>query len=505
MAKRVADPAPEDVADAGSAVQVLRAIYSSFFLAWQQRWRLSMAVKAKLKAVNLRLCLEIAAVWRAQSLSMAVRTKLEAFNLRLCAEVEVQRTLKLATLERWLVVSKSKTQMPFRRWYLWCADMNNRREAQTLIASMLAKRWAKIRIARMLQGWWGETENGAETGRGREELLNLLNEQQQMNKALEETVSRYKELHNKTEVGLRKCEDILAKREKQIVGLRKYEDILAKREKQIVRIENENNDLTMRLQASAQEVQRLKDLSDLSLREAMLRKAQLAEPNLPPSAAGDGLRISDHAPRAASRGGGERVPSPPGSTTLSSRQGSGGSLASGGSLGLVGSPVVGGAEEEGGGKVGEDGSEAVRDTASPPGGAPLTAPTPTPDPPGGKDIPPGEPPKSATPAPAPAKAPTPPPGGKAPEAAPPPDSKPAAGAGEMVKTAKAAGSIFAAAAPASAVVKQTGGAGAGAGGGKVAGLPGIARPAGAPQLSAPAPLPRIQGCVLPLRGSLLAS
>jgi len=42
--------------------------------------------------------------------------------------------------------------------------MNNRREAQTLIASMLAKRWAKIRIARMLHGWWGETENGAETG-----------------------------------------------------------------------------------------------------------------------------------------------------------------------------------------------------------------------------------------------------------------------------------------------------------------------------------------------------
>jgi len=42
------------------------------------------------------------------------------------------------------------------------------------------------RIQRLLKAWRAETESGAESGRGREELLTLLNEQRQINSALEE-------------------------------------------------------------------------------------------------------------------------------------------------------------------------------------------------------------------------------------------------------------------------------------------------------------------------------
>ena len=186
-------------------LQVLRAAYVSFFAAWADRRALMREVREKQRRVHLRLCREVSEAWQGQR--------------------ELQKALKLAALERWLLVSKSKTQLPFRRWYLWCAEMHNRREAQTLVAQMLSRRWAKMRVARMLhvraslspprlsfprrmylshnreyrlsarsarswwltcvsaeQGWWGETEHGAETGRGREELLSLLTEQQQINK-----------------------------------------------------------------------------------------------------------------------------------------------------------------------------------------------------------------------------------------------------------------------------------------------------------------------------------
>ena len=54
---------------------------------------------------------------------------------------------------------------------------------------------------------------------------------------------------------------------------------------QILRIENENGELAMRLQAAQQETQRVRDLTDLSLRESMVRKAQEEEAVLPPAAA----------------------------------------------------------------------------------------------------------------------------------------------------------------------------------------------------------------------------
>ena len=110
--------------------------------------------------------------------------------------------------------------MPFRRWYLWCADGQSRRHAQEFISQMLAKRWAKMRTVsgtrviavlrrewyardeavcpcfnalsqvRMLHEWLEETEQGTEQGRGREELLSMLSEQQALNKAHEDTIGR---------------------------------------------------------------------------------------------------------------------------------------------------------------------------------------------------------------------------------------------------------------------------------------------------------------------------
>jgi hypothetical protein len=59
------------------------------------------------------------------------------------------------------------------------------------MADMMRRRWLKMRFQRIVQGWWGETEAGAESGRGREDLLSLLNEQRQLNTALEESVTRY--------------------------------------------------------------------------------------------------------------------------------------------------------------------------------------------------------------------------------------------------------------------------------------------------------------------------
>ena len=55
----------------------------------------------------------------------------------------------------------------------------------------------------------------------------LLSEQRQMNTALEDAVTRYKDLHNKTELGLRKHEDLLSKRDKQIQKIEKERADLA--------------------------------------------------------------------------------------------------------------------------------------------------------------------------------------------------------------------------------------------------------------------------------------
>jgi len=144
-----------------------------------------------------------------------------------------QRKLKLAAVERWMLESRSKIQIPFRKWYdiadklrlrwsvvvgdsdtdysaytcsprfiettadtnlacryLWVADSLAKQHAQGLIADMMRRRWLKMRFQRIVQGWWGETEAGAESGRGREDLLSLLNEQRQLNTALEDSVTR---------------------------------------------------------------------------------------------------------------------------------------------------------------------------------------------------------------------------------------------------------------------------------------------------------------------------
>ena len=68
-------------------------------------------------------------------------------------------------------------QVPYRKWYLWVADSLAKQHAQGLIADMMRRRWLKLRFKRILQGWHSETESGAGDGRGREELLVLLNEQ----------------------------------------------------------------------------------------------------------------------------------------------------------------------------------------------------------------------------------------------------------------------------------------------------------------------------------------
>jgi hypothetical protein len=118
---------------------------------------------------------------------------------------------------------------------------------QLLTHNLTCNRWSKMKLARTLHAWWGETERGSEVGKGREELLSLLSEQQvcvcvyvyvclyvvlslcmarkghllaqwcltcthifihaciyiqAMNKAHEETISRYKDLHNKAEQGM---------------------------------------------------------------------------------------------------------------------------------------------------------------------------------------------------------------------------------------------------------------------------------------------------------------
>jgi hypothetical protein len=150
-------------------------------------------------------------------------------------EVVNQRRLKLAAVERWILTCRLKIQLPFRKWYLWVADSMAKQHAQGLIADMMRRRWIKSRLERLLQAWHNETESGAEHGRGREELLSLLNEQRQMNTALEESVGRYKELHNKTEL-----------------GLRRHEDLLSKREKQMIKIERERTELSMRMLSAEQ-------------------------------------------------------------------------------------------------------------------------------------------------------------------------------------------------------------------------------------------------------------
>ena len=185
------------------------------------------------------------------------------------------------------------------------------------------------RLQRLLHAWHGETESGAESGRGREELLTLLNEQRQINSALEEvsfplpfllsvlgllslhcipyasvdaqhgqssvcmlapshfvpefrltvrpkhtqkhtqSVGRYKELHNKTEI-----------------GLRRHEDLLSKREKQMIKIEKERSELSMRVLSAEQEVTRLRDMNEKHLNENMLRKAAAVAPPPPPATFG---------------------------------------------------------------------------------------------------------------------------------------------------------------------------------------------------------------------------
>ena len=176
-----------------------------------------------------------------------------------------QRRLKLEAIERWILTCRAIVQTPFRKWYLWVADSLAKQHAQGLIADMLRRRWTKMRFKRFLKGWWGETESGSESGRGREELLSLLNEKTEMNNALQQSVSRYKELHNKTES-----------------GLRKHEDLLAKREKQMLKVEKERADLSLRLTSSEQEVTRLRDMLDKNLSEAMIRKAEAIAQAPPP-------------------------------------------------------------------------------------------------------------------------------------------------------------------------------------------------------------------------------
>ncbi|EKX32849.1 hypothetical protein GUITHDRAFT_120953 [Guillardia theta CCMP2712] len=170
------------------------------------------------------------------------------------------RSTKIAVLEKWILVSKSMLQFPFRSWYLWTANSISKRQAQGMIADMLSRRWMKIRLVNILQAWWQRTDSGMEAGQGREELFTLLHEQQQINKDLEETVSHYKDLHNKSEL-----------------GLRKHEDLLVKREKQILKLENERTELMMKIQASELEISRLQEMQDKKLSTSLIRKAQKLE------------------------------------------------------------------------------------------------------------------------------------------------------------------------------------------------------------------------------------
>ena len=47
-----------------------------------------------------------------------------------------QRRLKLGAVERWMLESRSKIQIPFRKWYLWVADALAKQHAQGLIAGV---------------------------------------------------------------------------------------------------------------------------------------------------------------------------------------------------------------------------------------------------------------------------------------------------------------------------------------------------------------------------------
>jgi hypothetical protein len=121
---------------------------------------------------------------------------------------------------------------------LWCADGQARRHAQEFISKMLSKRWTQQRLQRIMQAWCEESQNTG-TGADREELLTKLAEQTKLNKEHEDTIARYKELHTKTEV-----------------NLRKHEEILKKREKTFAKIEKERSELAMKLHAAEQEIER---------------------------------------------------------------------------------------------------------------------------------------------------------------------------------------------------------------------------------------------------------
>ena len=88
-----------------------------------------------------------------------------------------------------------------------------------------------------------------------------------------QSVGRYKDLHNKTEI-----------------GLRRHEDLLSKREKQMIKIEKERSDLSMRVLSAEQEVTRLRDINEKHLNENMLRKAAAVAPPPPPPTFGGEFR-----------------------------------------------------------------------------------------------------------------------------------------------------------------------------------------------------------------------
>ena len=144
------------------------------------------------------------------------------------------RSTKIAVLEKWILVSKSMLQFPFRSWYLWTANSISKRQAQGMIADMLSRRSepaialpppltfvsAQVDEDKASQhpagflpssssldepddrrhGGRGQTAGWRQVGRatgreqvddmdpsgqGREELFTLLHEQQQINKDLE--------------------------------------------------------------------------------------------------------------------------------------------------------------------------------------------------------------------------------------------------------------------------------------------------------------------------------
>mmetsp|Transcript_35227 Transcript_35227/g.80409 ORF Transcript_35227/g.80409 Transcript_35227/m.80409 type:complete len:950 (+) Transcript_35227:72-2921(+) len=184
--------------------------------------------------------------------NMVLKEVFQAFE----QEVRRQRQLRLAAVQRWMLISRYKVHYPFRCWFLWTAEHRFRRKATAAVFQVLRKRWGRTLMRRIHEHWRLECNSQREKRSEKPELLKLLAESQELTRTLNENVEKYKDLYELAEKALKTQEELLVTREKEILDQ-----------------QQRTSSLELQLHAASQEILRLKELVEKGPSLKMLRLA----------------------------------------------------------------------------------------------------------------------------------------------------------------------------------------------------------------------------------------